>query len=337
MKSKNTRLGSLVLAFIVTFTMVFGTTLSVSAADQSTYAGAQIQKHFLELAKKYPSADETFSYTRGGDPWEMLLRYEDGGGSGEHEWNFSTSISSEMTDVFTTVSISMRDYDKLDKVTAKVSYYEEGDRPYQAVATIDSGDYVPGKTAISWKWYDENDQAITRDAKESTEATSLFHAGLSDINSVLKNNFGKGLFYFGFEGFCPGHSYGSAIVIKKPTYAAAGKNLKICRNCGKETYVTVPKLVPPATKIVKLTKGKKKFTVKWSKKKKISGYQIRYSKKSSMKSAKKVSIYKASAASKTIKKLKKGKKYYVQVRTFKKYNGKYYYSKWSAKKSIKVK
>ena len=38
----------------------------------------------------------------------------------------------------------------------------------------------------------------------------------------------------------------------------------------------------------------------------------------------------------TVKKLKGRKKYYVQVRSFVKCNGVRYYSKWSAKKSIKT-
>jgi hypothetical protein len=39
----------------------------------------------------------------------------------------------------------------------------------------------------------------------------------------------------------------------------------------------------------------------------------------------------------TIKKLKAGKKYYVRIRTHKKVGKKKYYSKWSARKTVKVK
>ena len=45
----------------------------------------------------------------------------------------------------------------------------------------------------------------------------------------------------------------------------------------------------------------------------------------------------AGTASKVIKKLKKGKTYYVRIRAFKKTGGKTYYSEWSAIKSKKVK
>ncbi|MGI6211101.1 MAG: fibronectin type III domain-containing protein [Anaerovoracaceae bacterium] len=87
------------------------------------------------------------------------------------------------------------------------------------------------------------------------------------------------------------------------------------------------------TKIKSLKAGKKKATVTISKK---SGYkyQIRYSRKSSMKSAKSI---KTSSTKKTVKKLKSKKRYYFQVRTYKKIGGTTFYSDWSSKKSVKVK
>ncbi|MBR0127471.1 MAG: leucine-rich repeat protein [Firmicutes bacterium] len=117
-----------------------------------------------------------------------------------------------------------------------------------------------------------------------------------------------------------------------------------CTKCG----ATQNKVVSPNTgwansyvKSFKVTGGKKSFTAKWKKQsaanqKKFNGYQIRYSLKSSMKGAK-TATAKKSSASKTIKKLKKGKKYYVQVRTYTKKDGTTFYSKWSAKKTVKVK
>ncbi len=101
----------------------------------------------------------------------------------------------------------------------------------------------------------------------------------------------------------------------------------------------IAKLVPPKTKIVKLTAAKKAFTVKWKKTAaaKTTGYQIRYSLKSSMASAKTVTITKKATVSKKITKLKAKKKYYVQVRTYKTVNGKKYFSAWSTKKTVKTK
>ena len=68
----------------------------------------------------------------------------------------------------------------------------------------------------------------------------------------------------------------------------------------------------------------------------ITGYQIRYATKSSMASAKKVLVKGYAKKSKKITGLKSGKKYYVQVRTYKTVKGVKYYSKWSTKKSVKV-
>jgi predicted pyridoxine 5'-phosphate oxidase superfamily flavin-nucleotide-binding protein len=94
-------------------------------------------------------------------------------------------------------------------------------------------------------------------------------------------------------------------------------------------------------KTVKNIKAKKAFTVKWTKQsaanqKKFNGYEIRYSLKSNMSGAKYAKAAKSSK-SKKISKLAKKKKYYVQVRTYTVKNGKTYYSKWSAKKSVKTK
>lgn len=99
---------------------------------------------------------------------------------------------------------------------------------------------------------------------------------------------------------------------------------------------TTKAYTPKATAIAKLTPAKKAFTVKW-KKKSCTGYQIRYSLKSSMASAKKVTVKKASTLSKKIRKLKSRKKYYVQVRTYKTVKGTKYYSRWSKKKAVKTK
>lgn len=93
----------------------------------------------------------------------------------------------------------------------------------------------------------------------------------------------------------------------------------------------------PKLKSIKNLKGKKIKVIIKSKIKTANGYEIRYSKKSSMAAAKKVVLKKNSILSKTISKLTKGKKYYVQVRAYKTVDGKKYYSKWSAKKAVKIK
>ena len=102
------------------------------------------------------------------------------------------------------------------------------------------------------------------------------------------------------------------------------------------------KINPKGVAISKLSKGKKSFTVKWKKPTKtyrnqITGYQIRYSTSSKMSNAKIVKVKSKTATTKTIKKLKAKKKYYVQVRTYRVKNGVTYTSAWSTKKYIKTK
>ncbi|MGN0708643.1 MAG: fibronectin type III domain-containing protein [Anaerovoracaceae bacterium] len=94
---------------------------------------------------------------------------------------------------------------------------------------------------------------------------------------------------------------------------------------------------PASTKISKVKAGKKSATVIIKKNtKNTSGYQIRYSKKRSMKGAKTVTITSNKTVKKTVKKLSRGKKYYFQVRTYNQIASKIY-SSWSSVKSVKVK
>ena len=89
-------------------------------------------------------------------------------------------------------------------------------------------------------------------------------------------------------------------------------------------------------KSLKTTKGKK-LKVSWKKDRKATGYQVQYSMdKNFKKGTKTVKIAKNKTISKTISKLKTGKKYYVRVRSYKnaKIDGKSkkLYSAWSSRK-----
>ncbi len=93
--------------------------------------------------------------------------------------------------------------------------------------------------------------------------------------------------------------------------------------------ITVP---TPKFSLCKNTKGKK-ITLKWKKVSKASGYRIQYSadkkfKKKTTKDCKKNAF--------TIKKLKKGKKYYVRIQAYRMVSGKRYDSGWSKAKGVKV-
>jgi hypothetical protein len=100
---------------------------------------------------------------------------------------------------------------------------------------------------------------------------------------------------------------------------------------------------PKGVRLSKVKAGKKSMTVKWKAlkekmaKSSITGYQIRYSRKSNMQSPKTVTVKGCNAASKKITKLKSKKKYYVQIRTYMKVGRNTYYSAWSSSKSVKAK
>ena len=83
----------------------------------------------------------------------------------------------------------------------------------------------------------------------------------------------------------------------------------------------------------------RRLNVKWSTNPGSSGYQIRVSTTKSFTNTTtaSVDVNSKSQSSETISRLKGGKKYYVQIRAFRTYNGENYYSEWSATKSVKVK
>ena len=100
------------------------------------------------------------------------------------------------------------------------------------------------------------------------------------------------------------------------------------------------KIVPKKSTVKKVTSPKtKQLKVTYNKVKGVTGYQVTYStsKKFTKKTTKTVTVNGATNNSKTVKKLKKGKTYYVKVRTYKTVNGIKYYSGYSAVKKTKVK
>lgn len=82
---------------------------------------------------------------------------------------------------------------------------------------------------------------------------------------------------------------------------------------------------------------KKTITVQWKKLSGVTGYQVQIATNKKFKKGKKTyTVKKAKTTKKTIKKLKRKKKYYVRVRAYKTVKGKKYYGKWSKVKKVKV-
>ena len=111
-------------------------------------------------------------------------------------------------------------------------------------------------------------------------------------------------------------------------------------NSNKSTGSTA---TPKKTQIAEIrSKGGRKIVVSWKTKTGVSGYQIQCSlKRNFKKGVKTYTVKGASKSSKTIKKLKVKKKYFVRVRSFTKTNvngkKKKIFSKWSKVKKVKVK
>ena len=98
-------------------------------------------------------------------------------------------------------------------------------------------------------------------------------------------------------------------------------------------------IVPAKVTLSKLTAGSKALTAKWKTVSGATGYEVQYStsKKFTSKTTKTVKIKSSKTKKTTIKKLTKGKKYYVRIRAYKTVNKKPVYGSWSSVKSIKVK
>lgn len=110
------------------------------------------------------------------------------------------------------------------------------------------------------------------------------------------------------------------------------------KNGYKGTVTKYFTIKPKATSLSSVKSGSKKFTVKWKKQStQTTGYQIQYSTSSKFKSPKYVTVTSNKTTSKTIKKLKAKKKYYVRVRTYKTVGKTKYYSSWSKTKSVTTK
>jgi len=122
--------------------------------------------------------------------------------------------------------------------------------------------------------------------------------------------------------------YGANKNIGKGTIKLTGKgNFK-----GTKTITF--KIVPKKNSVSKITAGKKQMKVTWKKvsaAQRIIKYEVRYRAKGTSKWTTKA--YAASKSSATIKSLKKGKTYEVQVRSYKTVSGVKYYSAWSAAKT----
>lgn len=201
---------------------------------------------------------------------------------------------------------------------------------YVGKTSIIDNDFTASKNGLSYTESKEVNISSLPKTKKLSTTTYTYNGYVREPNVTVTNNLGKKL----VKGtdykliYQSGRKYVGKYYVQI-IYLGKYKTLK-----SEKLYFTIN---PKGTYISNLSRGKKRLTVKVSKRtSQTTGYQIMYS------SSKKFSGYKTvkmtnKTTSKTIKGLKSGKRYYVKVRTYKVSNGKTYYSSWSKVKSAVVK
>lgn len=123
---------------------------------------------------------------------------------------------------------------------------------------------------------------------------------------------------------------GTKYTYKVYAYASTGKGL------ASKTAISYYLSKPQAATLSSTSVAKVKAT--WKKNAKASGYQLMYAYDSGYKnSPKTITIKDKKTLAKTIKNLKKGKKVYIRIRSYKVVSNVNYYSPWSSSKKIVVK
>ncbi len=210
-----------------------------------------------------------------------------------------------------------------------VSYSNNTNAGTATVTVTGKGNY--NKTATKNFTIKKASQTLTAKAASTTivkgKTTTITASGKGTISYSSSN---KSIATVSSKGKITAKAPGTA----KITVKAAGNG-----NYNSASKTLTIKVNPRATTLKSAkSSSSKKMTVKWKKVSGVTGYQIQYSTNKNFKSGNKtVKVSGASKVSKTISKLKKGKTYYVRVRTYKKVSGTTYYSSWTSKKKVKVK
>lgn len=199
---------------------------------------------------------------------------------------------------------------------------------------------------------DKDNTAVTTIDHNSTYTLSANKPRLAALSSASLT---KTKYTYTGKALKPGVT---AVKAEKKAAAAKGYSVtyKNNKNVGKASVVIQGKGIykgkltktftinPKGTSLKTLKKKSKAIKVTWAKQaakmstSRITGYQILLATNSKFTKGKKtVNIKGYSKTSKTVKKLKGGKKYYVKIRTYKTVSGVKYYSGWSKVKTVKTK
>lgn len=203
---------------------------------------------------------------------------------------------------------------KDNKALGKASVTVEGIGSYNGVA---SASFTIVKASLASATVKLSASSFTYDGKAKRPGVTVKKAG-----RTLKAG----------ADYAVSYSKNTAIGTAKVTIAAKG----MCTGSASATF----KIVPAGTKVVRIVAGRKMLALSWNKQSvQTTGYQLRWSLKKKMPKKKTGTalVKKVKTTSGTISKLKAKKKYYVQVRTYKKIGKTYYWSAWSKRVAKKTK
>ena len=239
-----------------------------------------------------------------------------------------------------------------------VIYRKTGDGSYEKIATTTDTTYTD-TSAKSGKTYTYKIRVVTGNGTKSTSNTkTVTYLKAPKISKVKNTSSGVKITWKKVSG-------ASGYYVYRKTGNGSWKKIKTITSGSKVTYTdstakngktytytivsynsdgksakrsgsTITRLKTACVSSVK-NSASKAIKVTWKKNSKATGYQICYSTSSSFKNSKTVTVSSKSTLSTTLKSLKKGKTYYIRIRSYKTVDGKKYYSEWSSTKSVKVK
>lgn len=152
---------------------------------------------------------------------------------------------------------------------------------------------------------------------------TLYSPRSTEDNIITKGNIGSSITYY-INEMC---------LNAKTTYFNNGyKNAIVCKKCKEVIKVKSIKRLELKTPKLTVKAEKNKITVKYTKVKDSSGFEVRYKANGKWKT-KTYNTKKSLTKSISLK----SEKYKVQIRAFVKKNGKTAYSKWTKSKTVKVK
>lgn len=173
-------------------------------------------------------------------------------------------------------------------------------------------------------------QTITASGKTKTRGAPLFSLGAKCTSG------GKLTYKSGNTRIATVSSKGNILVKSVGTTTITITAAATTNYNGATKKITI-KVLPKGTSLSGLSNSVAgRLAVAWRRNTTVDGYQVQYGIKSSFSGAKTYTVFGNSRILAYFNGMVKGKTYYVRVRTFKKVSGTYYYSSWSAAKSLKI-